>query len=136
MRRKPIPRPASAARALCPLAPATESPRPAAATASVATFGMRRVRRSKMAMHVPLRATTATTASVVGGCNGLPQNRVDCVADALNRNHRADRDEDDQHRVFDEVLSVFGSDQAVDGNHDALHKTAPCGCSVPSAADV
>ena len=53
---------------------------PKAFVGEVVPFGTRLVRRSMAALTAPLQATAATTASVVGSGNGLPQHGVNHAA--------------------------------------------------------
>src|SRR5919201_4446861 len=98
-------------------APATETPvtcnaanaRPSAVIASVSWFGTRRVFKSTSAPTPPLVATTATKMASDALSNGLPEPRVNRVADRPDRRERHDRDERRQQPVFDQVLALVAA---------------------------
>src|SRR5262249_37084245 len=91
--------------------------RPRVAIESVRAFGTRLVRRSKAALTAALPATATSTASEVVG-NGNPQDHVDDGTDLADRGHRHERDQHDEHSVFDQPLSVVSICELFEGAQD------------------
>src|SRR5262245_43097691 len=105
-----------------PVHPAAVRASPKPATPAVRRFGIFPVRTS-MAAAAPEAATTArsTTVSDVGSSNGLPEHRVDLVADGRDCAHRHEGDQGAEHRVFEQVLALIGSSQLSHESDETIH---------------
>src|SRR5580704_7261786 len=100
------------------------SARPVSARPPVSTFGTRRTFKSTAAPAPPPAVTSDTTTGSEILSNGLPEHRVDRIADRRHAREDEDGDEHGQQAVLDQVLAFVVAHEISNGGdhtgHDVL----------------